>query len=489
MKGTKTLKVINNEIKDFYNSNSNNEKWRLNYHIEAPFGLINDPNGLAYFNGEYYIFYQWNPYGCIHKNKHWALVKTKNFINYSIPKAVIEPIDWYDKDGCYSGSAIEVNGNLELLYTGNVKDENNYRHSYQCRVSIDKDGNINKRGPVIDKIPSGYTADFRDPMVFKMDGRYLCVIGVKNKKLLGRVLLYTSKDFENWTLLGEIETKYNDFGYMWECPNLINLEGQDILIFSPQGLEKEEFKYQNIYQSGYIKGSLDYNTLNFIHDEFKELDLGTDFYAPQVFKDDKGRTIMYGWMGLPEEEEFQPTSELGWVYSLTMPRELTLKDGLLYQSPLIEMKELRIERIVNINNMTASNWNSENINNNSYELIIDLKNVDSDIFELRFAKGKEEYSSLQLDFKNNIGILDNTNRANGPKLIRKFKLKNETKYKINMFVDNSSVEIYLQDGREVLSSRIYPNESSTEVSISSINGDVKINNLEVYTLGGIKYGE
>ena len=159
---------------------------------------------------------------------------------------------------------------LELIYTGNVKDKDNNRESYQCRVSIDKDGNINKRGPIIDEIPKGYTSDFRDPKVFEMDGRYYFVIGVKNQKSLGKVLLYTSLDFENWNLVGEIKTDYNDFGYMWECPNLFKIEGQDILIFSPQGLEKEEFKYQNIYQSGYIKGKLDYDTLNFNHDEFKE---------------------------------------------------------------------------------------------------------------------------------------------------------------------------------------------------------------------------
>ncbi len=60
-------------------SNSSSDKWRLNYHLEPPFGLLNDPNGLAYFKGEYYIFYQWNPYKCEHKDKHWALVKTKDF--------------------------------------------------------------------------------------------------------------------------------------------------------------------------------------------------------------------------------------------------------------------------------------------------------------------------------------------------------------------------------------------------------------------------
>ena len=488
MEESKSLKDINERANNFY-KNNNSEKWRLNYHIEAPFGLVNDANGLAYFNGEYYIFYQWNPFGCVHKNKHWALVKTKDFINYTIPKAILEPADWYDKDGCYSGCGIEVNGNLELLYTGNVKDENNNRHSYQCRVSIDKEGNTIKKGPIIKEIPKGYTAHFRDPKVFEKDGKYYCIIGIQNEELLGRALLYTSEDFENWTLLGEIKTDYNDFGYMWECPNLVNLENQDILIFSPQGLQKEEFKYQNIYQSGYITGKLNYDTLDFNHDEFKELDLGTDFYAPQVFQDNKGRTIMYGWMGLPEEEEFQPTSDLGWVYSLTMPRELILKDGLLYQVPINEMKDLRIERIENEIDLTVNSWDSSNIKNNSYELILDIDNINSDVFELKFAKVGNEYSLLQLDFKNNIGILDNTNRTNGPKSFRKFKLQNENKYKINMFMDNSSVEIYLQDGREVLSSRIYPSENSTEVSLSSKNGEFKINNLEVYTLGGINYGK
>ena len=483
---TKSLDNINKRVIDFYKENKS-ENWKLNYHIEAPFGLLNDPNGLAYFNGEYYIFYQWNPFGCQHKSKHWALTKTKDFIKYTIPKAVLEPVDWYDKDGCYSGSALEVNGKLEVIYTGNVKDENNNRSSYQCRLSIDKKGNINKIGPIVDTIPKGYTADFRDPKVFENNGEYYFIIGVKNEESLGRVLLYKSADFNEWNLLGEIKTSYNDFGYMWECPNLFKLEGMDILLFSPQGLEKEEFKYQNIYQSGYILGALDYSNLEFNHNKFTEIDLGTDFYAPQVFKDLKGRTIMYGWMGLPEEEDFQPTNELGWVYSLTMPRELTLKDGILYQRPIYEMKDLRVDEIEEDNNITTNMWTCNNIKTNSYELILDIDNLNSDFLELRFAEGNDDYSLLKFDFRKNIGILDNTNRANGPKQIRKFRLKNETKYKINMFVDNSSAEIFLQEGREVLSTRIYPNEGSTGLSIKAINGDFKINELKVYSLGGIKY--
>ena len=118
---------INKDSKEFYKKEKNNESFRNNYHFQPPFGLINDPNGLSFFNGEYNIFFQWNPFTCEHKFKHWGLIKTKDFINYTIPKVVLAPVDYYDKNGCYSGSAIERNGVLELLYTGNVKDENGNR--------------------------------------------------------------------------------------------------------------------------------------------------------------------------------------------------------------------------------------------------------------------------------------------------------------------------------------------------------------------------
>ena len=466
----------------------NAKHWRLNYHIEPPVGLLNDPNGLAYFNGEYFIFYQWNPTGCIHANKHWALVKTKDFISYTKPEKVLAPNKWYNKNGCYSGSAIVANEKLEILYTGNVKDKDNNRSSYQCRVTIDKDCKIEEKGPVVDKIPEGYTADFRDPKLFEKNGVYYFIIGVKTKDNKGRVLLYKSSNFQNWDFEGEIKTSYEEFGYMWECPNLFELGGKDVLIFSPQGLEKEEYRYQNIYQSGYISGKLDYDTLKFEHNEFRELDYGTDFYAPQIFQDNKGRTIMYGWMGLPEEENLQQTSKFGWVYSLTMPRELTLKDQIIYQKPIDEMKNFRQGKIEQVNNLVTESLKIENIKENSYEFILDFERCKAEKVEIRFAASDNDYSVFSLDFKNNLGILDNSNRANSPNSVRKFIIQDESNFKINMFVDKSAVEIYFQDGREVLSSRIYPNEDSTNLNILSYNGKINITNLIVYSMGGINYG-
>ena len=115
-------KKIKEQIDEYYQKEDDNI-WKNDFHIEMPFGLVNDPNGLSYYNGEFYIFYQWNPFGCEHKNKHWGLVKTKDFINFSKPKIVLKPIDWFDKNGCYSGCGIVKDDKLKLFYTGNVKDE------------------------------------------------------------------------------------------------------------------------------------------------------------------------------------------------------------------------------------------------------------------------------------------------------------------------------------------------------------------------------
>lgn len=403
-----------------------------------------------------------------------------------MPKAILSPIDWYDKNGCYSGSGIVVNDELKLLYTGNVKDEKGNRESYQCLVTVDKDDNIIKEGPVLDVLPEGYTAHFRDPKVYRHNNKFYFVIGAQNNNLLGRALLYSSEDLYKWNFEGEIKTTYNNFGFMWECPSIFRLNNKDIMIFSPQGLEKEEYKNQNIYQSGYIVGDLNYENLEFNHNEFEELDYGTDFYAPQVFIDNKSRTLMYGWMGLPEEEEYHETSKLGYVHCLTMVRELKLIDNILYQSPVEEMKNVRKEKLVEISNSLTDSIYFNNLNNNSYELILDIDKDKASKITLEIAKGSNECSKFTLDFNNLEGILDNREMQRGMKSVRKLKIENEDNHRVNIFVDRSAIEIYYQDGRKVLSSRIYPKDGSNGLLISSL-GKVLMNNLTIYSMGGFKY--
>lgn len=459
--------------------------WRCNFHFNPPVGLINDPNGLCYYKGYYYIFFQWYPYGCSHGLKHWGLIKTKDFTNYTKPEIVLTPDSWYDKDGCYSGSSIVKDGKIQIIYSGNVRDDDS-RRSYQCLGVMNEFGIIEKYGPVLDSIPKGYTSHFRDPKIFVQDNKYCFIIGAQSNELKGKVLLYSSEDFHNWQVEGEIKTGLKDFGYMWECPNYLRIDDSDILIFSPQGLEKEEFRFQNIYQSGYIVGKLDFGSLEFSHGEFKELDKGFDFYAPQIMKDDKGRIIMIGWMGMAEEEDLHPTRREGWVHSLTMPRELKLKDGILYQKPVEEIKNLR-KKCFFIENKVFNKWSNNKIFSYSYELLLMMNRYESEGFEIKLAMDKYGYTSLKYDFINQTMTLDRGNMMDGPKGIRKVKLVGRDSIKIHIFMDKSALEVFIEDGREVMSARIYPQKGGNGLEINSIGGQGKIEKMKFWSLEGVNY--
>ena len=125
--------------------------WHNQFHLEMPRGLINDPNGLTVLNGEYHVFFQWNPLGVVHKNKCWAHTTTKDFVNYSTPQLALWPTDVHDKDGCYSGCGLVENNCVRVLYTCNSKDPNNIRTSAQRFGTLMNDGRVEKV-PTIRKV-------------------------------------------------------------------------------------------------------------------------------------------------------------------------------------------------------------------------------------------------------------------------------------------------------------------------------------------------
>lgn len=475
---------IEKDLNTYY-SNSNNNIWRNNFHIEMPFGLVNDPNGLSYFNDKFHIFYQWNPFGCEHKTKHWGLVTTTDFVNFTRPEIILKPEDWFDKNGCYSGCGLVKDDELKLYYTGNVKASSGERESYQCVATYHKDGTIEKQGVVIEKQPEGYTAHFRDPYIFVENEIYYMVLGVQNNDLKGKVLIYNSENAMKWELLGELKTDMQDFGYMWECPNLVKINDEKYaFIFSPQGLESMEFKYQNIFQSGYVIGSLDLKELKLQnHNEFKELDMGFDFYAPQVFNHDN-QNLMFGWVGLPDKDSEYPTSDQGWMYSLTMPRILEYKNDVLYQKPFDKLENLRHSQILNINDLSCDNYKL-NLESRCNEIILNLGITETNITELKF-KFKDEYILLTYDKKSQICIIDRSNLCLGGKGIRKFKLEAEKELKLHMFIDNSIMEIYYQDGLEVTTLMYFPKDDKLEIEIKS-DDKTQINELFAWKLRSVKY--
>lgn len=456
------------KVMELSKSTVNGDKYRQKYHIMPPVGLLNDPNGLIHFNSIYHLFFQWMPFKTGHGSKFWGHYTSSDLLNWTLEPIALTPSEWYEKDGCYSGSAIEYNGKMLLFYTGNVEKGGN-REAYQCMAESEDGITFSKKGVVIN-LPEGFTSHFRDPKVFKHDKSWYIVIGAQTNSLEGNIALYESYDLKSWCFKGTI-INYNDLelrenGYMYECPDLFKIEDTYVLLFSPQGIKPEGIKYQNVYQTGYISGKMDFNNSNFNHGKFIELDKGFEFYAPQTTLDSKGRRLMFGWMGVPDQyENLHPTHKHKWIHNMTIPRELKLKNGKIYQSPVEELKNMRKNEIITTFSINKDNTKSITLNIITTEIIIDILTLDSK-------------SSFTINLFNTYAYIIYNPVENTLSLKRKhLNGKNfETRScfinklsKLHLFIDNSSLEIFINEGEEVFTSRIFPDHNNKDITFKTEN--------------------
>ncbi|SIS69646.1 glycoside hydrolase family 32 protein [Salimicrobium salexigens] len=419
------------------------------YHIAPPVGLLNDPNGFIHWNGTYHLFYQWMPFHTGHGAKFWAHLTSGNLVDWEFHGPALAPDRWYDRSGCYSGSAVEKDGELILFYTGNVKNGEGERESYQCKVRSPDGVTFEKLGVSIE-LPKGFTPHFRDPKVWKTGDSWYMVIGAQTEDKEGCVVLYDSPDLESWQYKGILAS---GLGYMWECPDFFRLEG-DVLLFSPQGLEEQGMDYRNMYQSGYIIGDFEDG---FRTEDFRELDHGFEFYAPQTMEDDAGRRIIIGWMGMPDGgEEYFPTHDYHWIHQMTLPRELSQKGDTIVQKPLVEMEELRMRKVVE---ESQEKWEGK-IPASSEILLQDIDgDVDIELFRyisLRCSKGKAILTRPAMD-------------GSGEEW--RATVLDSPLTEMRLFVDHSSIEIFINGGETVFSSRIFPEKEETS---GIINGDLSL---------------
>lgn len=440
---TKVLAEQIRQVEKVYFAEKTMQPYRLTHHLMPPAGWLNDPNGLCYFKGKYHVFFQYAPFEVEGGLKFWGHYSSENLIDWTYEGVSLCPDSPWDCHGVYSGSALTEGETMHLFYTGNIKLDGSYdyinhgRRSSTMHVASEDGIHFSRKEEVIspEQYPEDYTCHIRDPKVWKQGDHYRMVLGGRKKNDSGAVLFYQSEDLKKWDLEKELTTE-KPFGYMWECPDFFAMGEQEFLSVSPQGVEREEYRYQNIYLSGYFpvkEGQVS-------EKEFREWDMGFDFYAPQTFVDGKGRRILIGWMGMPDaEEEYRnETLEEGWQHCLTVPRELTCQGERLYQYPVEELKNLRGDRLQLSENRCESTVQGPfdlEINTWGNPVTVTL----CDAFTLECREGEV--------------ILTMDEKAGAGRGKRKALLA-ETE-QIRMLVDTSAVEIYLNHGEVVFSSRFY----------------------------------
>lgn len=447
------------------------DKWRLNYHLMPPIGWLNDPNGLCQHNGIYHIYYQYSPDNCKGGKKYWGHYTTKDFINYISEEVALFPDHQLDKDGVYSGSAIVKDNQIHFFYTGNVKQTGNHDYIHSGRehntihISSNDGIHMNKKETIFlnKDYPKDLTCHVRDPQIIKKDNNYYMILGARQNNDVGCCLLYKSQDLKTWQYTNRIISD-KPFGYMWECPNLVELNDQIIMLCCPQGVEQEGYKYESIYQNGYylINGNIenDYQLSEFI-----ELDYGLDLYASQLFIDEHKRTIMIGWMGLPDVPYTNPTVEFNWQHALSLPRELTYKNKHLYQYPISEIKELRLDQNLFVLEQPLL------IDSLCFELYLEINNNE---FELSLRE------DIQLSYKDHLFTF-NIGKSGYGRTQKHIEV--EDIQDITLFSDTSSIELFINQGQYTLTSRVYDEVKETIVKSNMIlNG-------KYYKLGSFKIND
>ena len=303
---------------------------KLKHHYRPKKGWVNDPNGLVYFNGYYHIFYQHAPdfEKPWQQPMHWGHARTKDFITYEeLPVALYPDMD-YDKDGCWSGTAIVKDGVLYLFYAA-IKRGEPETESTMC-VAYSTDGiNFTKHenNPVIKHYPPDGGPAFRDPAVAYIDGKYYCVMASGNPETkMGRLLLYKSADLYNWDYIG-IMAEWPGCRYC-ECPSFIQAEN-GLYLLSASVCPLESRHYFKVMYGTFEDGRFEVKCSS-------EVDKGPDQYAGQIFRDHKGRNILISWAP-------------GWAYGgyaekdvgcMSVPREVKLENGKITAYPIEEVRHL-----------------------------------------------------------------------------------------------------------------------------------------------------
>ena len=451
------------ELKTLYEETIQS-KYRQHYHIQPVTGLLNDPNGFVWHDHMWHLFYQWFPFGAVHGLKHWYHLTSPDLINWTKCGACVYPDTEFDNKGAYSGSALPKDDSIYLYYTGNHRDEDWTRIPYTCLSQLMDDGTAKKFDTPLFGPSPDYTDNQRDPKILydEATSKYYILLGAETKDKKGRVIVYESEEQNSgWHFRGELKVDgYEDFGNMWECPSIERIGDKDILIFCPQHL-KLPGRGDTVHHNGYLIGSVDFETLTFTHDgQFHVLDFGFDSYAAECAANiqDRNKAILIAWMGLPDAS--YPTDEDNWSGCLTLPRELTIRGRRLIQKPIPELISLReseadaseghlpdaceMEIFFDENNENGSSTGGK-----AFDFKLFTKPDGSGGMDIHYDDTTGEI------YVDRSGMTKRFNTEQGERRAR--HLENELNH-IRIFIDSSSVEIFVNDGDAVFTSRVFPTE-------------------------------
>lgn len=463
---------------------------RPSFHLSARVGWMNDPNGFSFYKGEYHMFYQYHPFDAHWGPMHWGHAVSRDLLHWEYRPAALAPDMDYDRDGCFSGSAAALpDGRHLLMYTSVLRqtqpDGKVYDIQQQCiAVGDGMDYEKYRHNPVLDQsdLPeNGSRNDFRDPKIWQApDGNFYCVVGNCTPEKDGQILLYSSPDGFNWKYEGILAKNNGRFGAMWECPDFFELNGKWVLLTSPQDMLPQGFEYHNGNGTLCMIGKFEGEAKAFEEEGNQAVDYGIDFYAPQTVLAPDGRRIMIGWMQNWDTSGLHPVTQ-PWFGQMSLPRELSVKDGRLFQKPIRELEQLRRDKVSYENIAVSGVTHLDGIKGRTIDLELEIRPGDKqDIyrkFAVRFAQDDTFHTSVSFRTHESVVKIDRKFSGSRRAIIhqRRCQVNNpDGRIKLRLILDRFSVEVFVNDGEQVLTATIYTGQEADGISFFA-DGDVIMN--------------
>lgn len=498
---------------------ANTDKFRPIYHHTPLYGWMNDANGLVYKDGEYHLYYQYNPYGSVWGNMHWGHSSSRDLVHWEhLPVALARDTMGH----IFSGSSVVDKENTAgcgesaiISFYTSASDKNG---QIQCMAySKDNGRTFVKYGqnPVL--VPSDGLRDFRDPKVFRYEPEQKWVMIVSADK---EMRFFSSKDLKDWTYMSSFGKGYGMQPSQFECPDMVEL---------PVDGDENRKKWAlivNINPGCLFGGSAtqyfigDFDGTKFTCDTRPEvvkwMDWGKDHYATVCFSNTGERVIAMPWMSNWQYANIVPTRQFRSANAL--PRELTMysegKELYLAVNPVKETEALRkgTKEVPAFTVEEGTDFYIDTLfadNDGAFEIDLDLV-ADGDCSGFKLANGNGEFVDIYLDTKNGKVVMDRVhsgvvdfgkNAIPHEKEAHDNRIKNSINYvddfalatwgplskgrehRLQIFVDRCSIEIFLDGGKVAMTNLVFPNEPYNSLSFYSKNGATNVRACTLYKLG------
>jgi fructan beta-fructosidase len=488
------------------------ERYRPQYHFTPRIHWMNDPNGLVYFNGEYHLFYQYNPFASRWGYMSWGHAVSTDMLHWE-HRPVAIPYGKEQEEGIFSGSAVVDHENtsgfgdgsmppLVAVYTSHYTRDDGSTWQAQS-LAYSTDGGITFTKYVENPVLEFDDPDFRDPNVSWIEemGRWLMVVALPTQR---KVQFYASDNLIDWDFLSDFGPA-GATGGIWECPDMFKLpvDGDPDNLRWVLHVDLNPGSVAGGSGSQYFVG--EWNGTHFIPEspaageEPLWVDYGTDFYAAITWNNipaEDGRRLWVGWSNNWSYANEIPTSP--WRSMQSIPRSLHLEtidnEIRLIQQPVRELETLRSSHI-QLSNISIQDerltLDEFGVQGSAYELLLQAEPANAETFGIKVRTGENEETVIIYNIVNGKLKLDRT-RSGDTEFSERFSGSYEApvsledgKLRLHLLVDWSSVELFVNDGKTVLTTRIFPDPESTGIVLFSEGGDVVVNQLDFWELATV----